>query len=62
MGPFVMNSPEEITQAVLDYRRTQFGGWPWPTAEPVHDRSAGRFAIHADGRLENRERVPIAAS
>ena len=62
MGPFVMNSPEEITQAVLDYRRSQFGGWPWPTAEPVHDRSAGRFAIHADGRLENRERDPVAAS
>lgn len=59
MGPFVMNSPEEISQAVLDYRQTQFGGWPWPSIEPVHDRGAGRFAIHADGRLEQREGVPI---
>jgi redox-sensitive bicupin YhaK (pirin superfamily) len=59
MGPFVMNSPEEISQAVLDYRLTQFGGWPWPSTEPVHDRRAGRFAIHADGRLEERERVPL---
>ena len=59
MGPFVMNSPEEISQAVHDYRLTQFGGWPWPSTEPVHDRGAGRFAIHADGRLEHRERVPI---
>lgn len=55
MGPFVMNTPEEITQAVIDYRATQFGGWPWPNTEPVHDRSAGRFAIHADGRLERRD-------
>ncbi|MGH8959205.1 MAG: pirin family protein [Acidimicrobiia bacterium] len=62
IGPFVMNTPEEITQALLDYRRTQFGAWPWPTTEPVHDRSAGRFAIHADGRLEHREHVPIDAS
>ncbi|HJR86459.1 MAG TPA: pirin family protein [Acidimicrobiia bacterium] len=59
MGPFVMNSPEEISQAVLDYRQTQFGGWPWPSTEPVHDRGAGRFAIHADGRVEQREGVPI---
>jgi redox-sensitive bicupin YhaK (pirin superfamily) len=61
MGPFVMNSPEEITQAMIDYRQTQFGGWPWPNVEPVHDRNAGRFAIHADGRLEQRERVRIEA-
>lgn len=59
MGPFVMNSPEEISQAVLDYRQTQFGGWPWLSTEPVHDRGAGRFAIHADGRLEQREGVPV---
>jgi hypothetical protein len=56
-----MNSPEEITQAMIDYRQTQFGGWPWPNVEPVHDRNAGRFAIHADGRLEQRERVRIEA-
>jgi hypothetical protein len=48
-GPFVMNAPEEIQQAIVDYRRTQFGGWPWPDDAPVHPRDAGRFARHADG-------------
>jgi redox-sensitive bicupin YhaK (pirin superfamily) len=51
-GPFVMNERSEIQQAVLDYRQTQFGGWPWPTSDPVHPRRSGRFAIHADGRKE----------
>ena len=31
-------------QAVQDYRRTGFGGWPWPQADPVHGRVARRFA------------------
>lgn len=61
MGPFVMNSPEEIEQAMFDYRTTQFGGWPWPSREPVHARHEGRFAIHADGRLEHRDRPPAPA-
>jgi hypothetical protein len=51
-GPFVMNTPAEIQQAFADYRRTGFGGWPWTSDGPVHPRSAGRFAIHADGRRE----------
>jgi hypothetical protein len=51
-GPFVMNTPEEIRQAVADYQRTRFGGWPWPSDGPVHDRARGRFARHADGREE----------
>ncbi len=51
-GPFVMNSQSEVQQAFADYRRTQFGGWPWPRPDPVHPREAGRFARHADGRLE----------
>ncbi|MCB9653380.1 MAG: pirin family protein [Deltaproteobacteria bacterium] len=51
-GPFVMNARQEISQAILDYQHTQFGGWPWPDAEPVHPRNAGRFARHADGGEE----------
>lgn len=51
-GPFVMNTAEEIEQAMADYRRTRFGGWPWPSSDPVHPRTAGRFARHADGKLE----------
>ncbi len=51
-GPFVMNTPEEIQQTMIDYQRTQFGGWPWPNHEPNHGGQKGRFAIHPDGRLE----------
>ena len=53
-GPFVMNSKEEIEQAFEDYHATQFGGWPWPKYDQVHARSAGRFAKHADGKLEKK--------
>lgn len=52
-GPFVMNTPGEIHQAMADYRRTEYGGWPWPSDGPVHPRHEGRFAIHADGRKES---------
>jgi quercetin 2,3-dioxygenase len=51
-GPFVMNTRAELEQAFADYRRTLFGGWPWPDNAPVHARDAGRFAKHADGRVE----------
>ena len=50
-GPFVMNDREGFEQAFEDYRRTGFGGWPWGVNDPVHGR-AGRFARHADGRIE----------
>ncbi len=51
-GPFVMNTQAEIREAISDYQRTQFGGWPWPSDAPVHPRGEGRFARHADGRIE----------
>jgi redox-sensitive bicupin YhaK (pirin superfamily) len=54
-GPFVMNTRAEIQQAILDYQRTRYGGWPWPNDAPVHARGETRFAKHADGRVE---RIP----
>jgi redox-sensitive bicupin YhaK (pirin superfamily) len=51
-GPFVMNTRTEIQQAFVDFQRTRFGGWPWSSDAPVHARGEGRFARHADGRVE----------
>ncbi|GAC1305658.1 MAG: pirin family protein [Acidimicrobiales bacterium] len=62
-GPFVMNDRAGIEKAFADYRSTGFGGWPWPTDDPVHARDSGRFARHADGRYEQREEpapIPVA--
>lgn len=50
-GPFVMNTQAELMQAFQDYQRTQFGGWPWPDHAVTHG-DKGRFARHADGRIE----------
>lgn len=51
-GPFVMNNVLEIQQAFSDYRKTQFGGWPWNRHDHVHPRNMGRFARYSDGREE----------
>lgn len=51
-GPFVMNTEGEIRQTMIDYQQTRFGGWPWPSAAPVHPRARGRFANYGDGRIE----------
>ena len=53
-GPFVMNTTAEIRQAMMDYQRTGFGGWPWDRDDPVHPREAGRFARHSDGTVESK--------
>jgi redox-sensitive bicupin YhaK (pirin superfamily) len=53
-GPFVMNSRQEIQEAFAEYQRTQFGGWPWPKYENVHDRNLGRFAKYSNGEEEVR--------
>ncbi len=50
-GPFVMTTQDEIRETVVEYQRTQFGGWSWPSREPVHGGES-RFARHADGRIE----------
>jgi redox-sensitive bicupin YhaK (pirin superfamily) len=54
-GPFVMTTRAQIQQAFEDYQRTRFGGWPWADDDPVHPADQGRFARHADGRVEERE-------
>ncbi|MFT4243443.1 MAG: pirin family protein [Acidovorax sp.] len=52
-GPFVMNTREEIMQALHDYQRTQFGGWPWPTPDPVHGSAPRRFARYPGALVDN---------
>jgi len=43
-GPFVMNTHQQIQEAMEDYQKTEFGGWPWPRHDQVHARQAGKFA------------------
>mmetsp|Transcript_24591 Transcript_24591/g.63489 ORF Transcript_24591/g.63489 Transcript_24591/m.63489 type:complete len:367 (+) Transcript_24591:69-1169(+) len=54
-GPFVMTSREEIIQAFTDYQTDEFGDWNHGSDAPVHPRDAERFAVHADGKREERK-------
>jgi len=53
-GPFVANTEQEIHDAIAEYQKTQFGGWPWPMREQVWDRNKGRFAHYEDGTEEEK--------
>lgn len=54
-GPFVTNSNAEVQQAMQEFQRTEFGGWPWPSHEHVHSRNRGRFAQYADGKVVEKQ-------
>ena len=56
-GPFVMNSREEIMQAFSDYRKTQFGGWPWERDDMIFPQDKTRFAL-----IEGYESFPVEDS
>ena len=51
-GPYVATSQKGIREAMKEYGKTAFGGWPWPSADHTHPREHGRFALHADGTEE----------
>ncbi len=56
-GPFIMTNKEEIKQAHRDYNRTQFGGWPWDSREPVNLKRDKRFVDYGQGDIEYPDRI-----
>ena len=44
------NTKEDLQETMQEYQRTQFGGWPWASTEPVHDKQFGRFSRTPDGK------------
>lgn len=50
-GPFVATTKGELQDTMQEYQRTQFGGWPWNSPDPVHEKSLGRFSRLPDGTV-----------
>jgi quercetin 2,3-dioxygenase len=50
-GPFVATTKGELRDTMQEYQTTHFGGWPWNSADPVHEKSFGRFSKMPDGTL-----------
>ncbi|MGX6977704.1 pirin family protein [Vagococcus elongatus] len=48
-GPFVMNTKAEVVQAYEDFRKNQFGGWPWSSSAPTIPSDKGRFSVYDKG-------------
>merc|ERR1711907_724446 len=44
-GPFVGKDMNAIQEAFANYRRTQFGGWPWDSDSPVHKITDPRMSV-----------------
>ena len=49
----MMNSQNEINQAINDFKQHQYGGWPWTEKAPHHGKNVGRFTKYADGKKEH---------
>jgi len=58
-GPFVLNSAQELDTAFRRYRETQFGGWPWRSAEPSFPPEHPRFASYEGGKREEYPDQPV---